>query len=148
MASGQDPSDPKWVHVREWREPEQLIRVSADAEDRGAVYFSGAGSMAGARALTELLDELRALIGTDKRFVAIVDLRDLAGAPLRAQFHIGKWLFARKRQIERVAVFGGRPFEMRIARAVMKIARMREASFFDSLDDALRWLGWGRTVYP
>ena len=68
--------------------------------------------------------------------------------PLRAQFVVGKWLFTRKKQLAQVAVFGGKPIEMKIARAVMTIARMKNAAFYDTREQAMAWLGWPEAVYP
>jgi len=144
---GPDVSDPRWKIVREWREPGQLILLTLDADHRACVYFDGKGSLDGAKALIDLVDRVRDEVGHDKVFAAIVDMRDLSGAPLRAQFVIGKWLFARKRQIAKIAVFGGRPFEMKVAQAVMTVARMKNASFFKTLGQAIAWLGWPPDVY-
>lgn len=147
MAGGPDLDDPKWTLTRTWEEPGQSLAMAVDGALRVAVPLRGRGSMAGAQALVEVMEDIRDALGHDKVFTAVVDLRELDGSPLRAQFLLGKWLFRRKAQLERVAVFGGRPFEMRLARAVMKIAMMRNAGFFNTLHEAIGWMGWPRDLY-
>ncbi|TNF23574.1 MAG: STAS/SEC14 domain-containing protein [Deltaproteobacteria bacterium] len=147
MAGGPDLDDPRWLLTRTWREPGQLLHIVVDPELRAIVYFSGKGSMGGARALIDVMESIRDAVGHDKVFSAVVDLRELDGSPLRAQFLLGKWLFTRKAQLERVAIFGGRPFEMRLAQAVMKIGMMRNAGFFDTQREAIAWIGWPRDLY-
>jgi len=147
MAGGPDLDDPRWITTRTWSEPGQVLHIAVDDQLRAAVHLAGKGSMGGARALIDVMEDIRDALGHEKVFTAVVDLRELDGSPLRAQFLLGKWLFKRKQQLERVAVFGGKPFEMQLARAVMKIAMMRNAGFFDSADEALRWMGWPREVY-
>lgn len=148
MYRGPDGDDPRWKIFRDFREPGQVVRVAIDAEHRVFVHFNGRGSTEGARAVTAMMDVVRDELGHDTVFEAIVDMRDLDGAPLRAQFIIGRWLLGRKKQISKVAIFGGKPFEMKVARAVMTVARMHNAHFCDHLDEAMRWLGWPREVYP
>lgn len=147
MPEGPDPSDPRWTVVREWSEPRQQIRIVVDAELRAIVHFRGDGSMPGAKALIDLMDDIREELGRDKVLTGLVDMRELSGAPLRAQFLIGKWLFQNKRQLASIAVFGGRPFEMKIAKAVMKIGGMKNATFVNRVDEAVAWLGWPTELY-
>jgi len=147
MAGGPDLDDPRWITTRTWSEPGQVLHIAVDEVLRAVVYLSGKGSMGGARALIDVMEKIRDHLGHDKVFTAVVDLRELDGSPLRAQFLLGKWLFQRKAQLERVAIFGGKPFEMRLARAVMKIARMKNAGFFDTGDEAIRWMGWPPELY-
>lgn len=123
--------------------------MTVDDELRLAVTFVGKGSMPGARALIQLADSIRDELGHELVISALVDMRRLDGAPLRAQFVLGKWLLTRRKQVSRIAVFGGRPFEMGLARAVAKIARMGRQTFFgQELADALRFLEWPPERYP
>jgi len=138
-----------WRAERHWHEPGQSIDITVDDAHRAVVVFDGKGSMDGARALVANIDAIRDELGHDVHISALVDMRRLDGAPLRAQFLIGKWLLARKKQIERVAVFGGKPFEMGLARAVMTIAGMSaKASFGNHRHEALAFLGWPNERYP
>jgi hypothetical protein len=138
-----------WLAERSWSEPGQHIHITVDAEHRSVVVFDGKGSMPGAKAFVDLVESIREELGAEIRIAALVDMRRLDGAPLRAQFIIGKWLLSRKKRIAKVAVFGGKPFEMGVARAVMKIAGMGEQSFFGNhLADALAFLGWPADRYP
>jgi hypothetical protein len=137
------PSAPRWLVDRTWEEPGQRIHITMDEDHRAVVVFDGKGSMHGAQALIDLIDGVRAELGTHIVISALVDMRRLDGAPLRAQFLIGRWLLSRKKQIAKVAVFGGKPLEMGIARAVMTIAGMgQKASFGNNMADAIRFLGW------
>ena len=140
---------PRWLAQRHWHEPSQVIDITVDAAHRTVVVFDGKGSMAGAKALVDLIESIRDELGPHSLISALVDMRKLDGAPLRAQFTIGKWLLTRKKQMDKVAVFGGKPFEMGIARAVMTIAGMgAKAHFGNHLTDALRFLGWPPERYP
>ncbi len=139
----------RWLAERTWAEPGQRIDITVDDAHRAVVVFDGKGSMPGARALIELIDAIRDELGHEIRISALVDMRRLDGAPLRAQFLIGKWLLTRKKQIAKVAVFGGKPFEMGVARAVMKIAGMGQQAFFGNhASEALAFLGWPSERYP
>jgi len=138
-----------WRAERHWHEPGQRIDVTVDHDKRTVVVFDGKGSMPGAKALVDLVESIRAELGQEIVISALVDMRKLDGAPLRAQFLIGKWLLSRKRQIDRVAVFGGKPFEMGIARAVMTIAGMGQKAFFGNhRHEAMAFLGWPEERYP
>ncbi|MFO0751313.1 MAG: STAS/SEC14 domain-containing protein [Myxococcota bacterium] len=138
-----------WRAERHWHEPGQDIDITVDHDHRVVVVFRGRGSLDGARALIELVDSVRDELGHTTVISTLVDMRLLDGAPLRAQFIIGKWLLARRKQVDRVAVFGGKPFEMGLARAVMTIAGMgAKASFGNHLADAMRFLGWPSERYP
>jgi len=152
MAGGANESEGVargWLVERTWRETNQVIHITVDATYRTVVVFDGKGSMDGARALIQLVDEVRDTLGHHVLIEALVDMRRLDGAPLRAQFLIGKWLLSRKKQIEKVAVFGGKPFEMGLARAIMTIAGMgSKASFGNHLKDAMAFLGWPSERYP
>ena len=120
---GPDRDDPRWKVFRDFREPAQLVRIAIDQGNRVFVHFNGRGSVDGARSVTEMMDQVRDELGHDVVFEALVDMRDLDGAPLRAQFVIGKWLLGRKKQIAKVAIFGGKPFEMKVAAAVLRQGR-------------------------
>lgn len=139
----------RWLTERTWNEPGQRIDITVDAEYRVAVVFTGKGSMPGAKALIDLVESIRDELGRDKMISALVDMRGLDGAPLRAQMTLGRWLMSSKKQIDKVAIFGGKPFEMGVARAIMTIAGMgQKASFGNHLSDALRFLGWPTERYP
>jgi len=148
--SQENPTTTKrWLAERTWNEPNQRIDITVDAEYRMAVLFTGKGSMAGAKALIDLIESLRTEFGHHVMISALVDMRRLDGAPLRAQVVLGRWLMMSKKQIAKVAIFGGKPFEMGVARAIMTIAGMgQKASFGNHLDDALRFLGWPPERYP
>ncbi|MCC6625315.1 MAG: STAS/SEC14 domain-containing protein [Deltaproteobacteria bacterium] len=148
-AGGPDETRPAWLVERTWRETNQVIHITVDTNHRTVVVFDGRGSMEGARALIQLVDEIRDHLGHHILIEALVDMRRLDGAPLRAQFLIGKWLLTRKKQIQKVAVFGGKPFEMGLARAIMTIAGMGSKAWFGNhLADALGFLQWPQERYP
>lgn len=143
-----NPSSP-WLAQRVWNEPGQRIDITVDDAYRVAVVFDGKGSMPGARALVDLLEDVRAELGPSVVISGLVDMRKLDGAPLRAQFTIGKWLLSRRKQVSKIAVFGGKPFEMGVARAVMTIAGMGQQAWFGNhLKDAVHFLGWPAERFP
>jgi hypothetical protein len=138
----------RWLAEREWREPGQVIHITTDEAYRTVVVFDGKGSMSGTKALMDLVESLRDQLGHHIRITVLVDLRRLDGVPLRAQFVLGRWLIARRRDIERIAVFGGKPLEMGLARAAMTVAGMADTAFFGQrLEDAVRFLGWPEARY-
>ena len=140
---------PRWLVERTWRETNQLIHITVDAAHRTVVVFDGKGSMDGAKALIQLVDEIRDQVGHHILISAMVDMRRLDGAPLRAQFLIGKWLLSRKMHIQKVAVFGGKPFEMGLARAVMTIAGMGSKAWFgNTVSEARAFLEWPVERHP
>ncbi len=118
------------------------IEIALDTQYRSLTRFYGKGTMPGARAFVAMLDEMIEAAGREHRTQAMSDLRQLHGSPVRAQFVIGKWLFKNKDLVEGVAVFGGRPWEMKLAKAVMKIARLDGVGFFQTEAEALAFLGW------
>jgi hypothetical protein len=144
----ENPS-PQWLAKRHWQEQGQVIDITVDPSHRTVVVFDGKGSMAGAQALIDLVESIRDELGHHILITALVDMRRLDGAPLRAQFTLGKWLLMRRKQMDKIAIFGGKPFEMGIARAVMTIAGMgSKANFGNHLEQALAFLGWPRERYP
>ena len=142
-------SDAAILARREWTDGIQTIHADVDAMLRSVVVFDGKGTMAGARALVTMVDDLRAELGEGKVLSALVDMRKLDGAPLRAQFLLGKWLLGTRKTIDKVAMFGGSPFDMGLARAVMTIAGMgKKAHFGQRREDALAFLGWPSERHP
>lgn len=118
------------VSRRQWIDGDSRIDIDIDDANRLLVVFLGRGSVAGAHALCALIDELRDEIGHTTMISALVDMRQVYSAPLRAQAIIGRWLLTRRNQIERLAVFGGGRLEMAIAKAIMTIAGMGQKAFF------------------
>ena len=98
--------------------------------------------MAGVRAFVRMLDAAIAQIGRENKTRTLVDLRALHSSPIRAQVVLGKWLFKNREVVDRLAVFGGRPWEMKLARGIMALARVREVGFFDDEGPARASLGW------
>lgn len=143
------PANSRMLVDRTWTEPGQRIHITMDEQHRAVVVFDGKGTMAGGQALMNLIDQLREEFGHGLVIAALVDMRKLDGAPLRVQFLLGKWLLTRKKQISKIAIFGGKPIEMGIARAVMTISGMgQKAHFGNHRADALRFLGWPEERYP
>lgn len=129
------------ISTRQWVDGDSRLEIDLDEDWRMKVLFFGKGSVEGAHALCRLIDEIRDEQGHDRVISALVDMRRIRSAPLRAQAIIGRWLLSRRSQIARVAVFGGGKLEMAIARAVMTIAGMGQKAFFGAtVDEALRFL--------
>jgi len=139
-------SESEYLFEREWTRGASIVRFRVDESYRSFCYFIGKGTMDGARAFLRFADEAIVHFGDDYRTQSLVDLSELHGAPLRSQFLLGKWLFKNKRYIQKIAVFGGKPYEMTIAKAVMKIARMKQVDFFKRGDEARRFLNFPADV--
>ena len=138
-----------WLAERHWSEDGQRIHITVDDAHRVVVVFDGKGSMPGAKALIDLIESIRTQLGEQILIAALVDMRRLDGAPLRAQFVLGKWLLGRKKQIDKVVLFGGKPFEMSIGKAVMTLAGMGQKAWFGNhLSEALSFLGWPAERHP
>lgn len=135
-------SDEK-IYEKTYDDGSVKIEIALDKQFRSLTRFYGKGTMGGARAFVAMLDEMVAVAGRENKTQAMSDLSQLHGSPVRAQFVIGKWLFKNKDLVDAVAVFGGRPWEMKLAKAVMKIARLDGVGFFQNQADAERFLGWG-----
>ncbi len=126
---------------REWR-GQGHITFTLDARYRSRTRMVGKGSMEGVRAYVAMLDEAVATFGRERTTTSLVDLTELRDPPLRAQLVLGKWLFTHRKQVERVAIFGGRPIEMKVAQAVVTMARLGGVGFFQDEASALGFLGW------
>ena len=135
-------SETTYLFEREWERGSARVVFRVDDVHRSFCYFSGKGTMDGARAFLRFVNEAIEEFGDEYLTTSLVDLSQLHGAPIRSQFLLGKWLFKNKRYIAKIAVFGGKPYEMAIARAVMKIARMKQVDFFKRGPDARAFLGF------
>lgn len=105
------------------------------------VTLGGKGTMAGVERLLAAMEEMEQCLRPGEKVNALIDLKALDGAPLRAQLRLGKWLLARRERAARIAIFGGKPVEIAVARAVMKIARMHHVCFSAHESEARAFLG-------
>ena len=135
-------------------QPLEPIRYSNRYDDPGFGWFTvvldadrvlhttinGKGTVPGTRALLAMYDEVAALREADEQVDGLMDLTGLSKTPLRAQAIMAKWLILHRHEIKRVALFGARPWERKIAQAVLKVARFDRAAFFKTRDEAARWL--------
>lgn len=129
------------LYDKRYEDPHGWFSFTIDPTFFTTVRFFGRGSMAGTHAFVAMLDDSLALNReTAPQVRSLVDMTHLSGTPLRAQFLIGKWLFGHKTHVERVAIFGARMWERKIAQAVMTIARMDCVAFFKTEDEARRFL--------
>lgn len=103
----------------------------------------GVGTVDSFRHLIDTLEEIYQTYPNTPKIRAGVDLTGGENAPLRAQMMLGKWLLSRRHRVGKLAVFGGPPLPMKIARAVCSIAGMKEAAFFRTCEDGLRYLNGG-----
>ena len=139
-------------------QPLEPIRYSNRYEDPGVGWFTvvldadrvlhatihGKGTVKGTRAIVAMFEEVAALRQGDEQVDGFMDLRGLSKTPLRAQAILAKWLITRRGAIHRVALFGARPWERKVAQAVLKLARFDRAAFFKTHDEAVAWLRPGR----
>jgi hypothetical protein len=133
---------PEILFERQWSDAQISIRFHVDEDMRSFAVFEGKGSMDSARQFVKMCDDAIVHFGAGYETRSLVDLRSLKGAPLRSQFLLGKWLLKNKRYVAKIAVFGGNKFEMTLARAIMKIARMKHVGFFNVESDARSFLGF------
>ncbi len=138
-----EPNENGFLFEREWADGKGgTITYSIDPEYKARVVMTGKGSMDGTHAFVKMLDEAIDELGRDKLVESKIDLRRLSHSPMRAQFVLGKWLFGNKKLIKNLAIFGGKAWEMKLARLIMKIARMPRVGFFDTEAQAVAFLGW------
>lgn len=114
----------------------------------GVVRFHGKGTVPGTKAFVDLLEESLSVLPEGAKVKSIADLRDLHGTPIRSQFILGKWLFANKKHIDKVTIFGAAAWETKLAKAIFKIARMKNVHFFKNEDEATDCLGLPRGYAP
>lgn len=130
------------LYDRAFEDGKVSISVQIDERYRTRIALKGRGTMEGVLAFLGMLDECIEELGTDHPVEALIDLLALDGAPIRAQVKIGRWLFAKRHLVKSVAVFGGKTWEMKVARAVMVIARIHNVGFFKEEPEAVRYLQW------
>ncbi len=114
--------------------------VVLDADQILFVTITGKGTMPGTRALLDMFDAIAALREPGERVDTFMDLSDLRKTPLRAQALMAKWLIKNRDLVKRVTLVGARPWERKIAQAVLKLARFDRAAFFKTRAEAERWL--------
>lgn len=105
-----------------------------------SMTLKGVGTVETFRILIDALEELHQTYLDSPKIRAGVDLTGGENAPLRAQIMLGKWLLSRRDRVGRLAVFGGPPIPMKIARAVCALAGMRDAEFFKTREEGIRFL--------
>jgi|GEM_PF-2240833 len=103
--------------------------------------FRGKGSVPGTREFARMLEDASNRLPPGSKVKAIADLTELSKTPMRAQFILGKWLFANRSKCGRIAIVGAAAWERKLATAVFKIARLSDIAFFQSLDEAKGHLG-------
>ena len=135
-------------------QPLEPFRYSNRYEDPGVGWFTvvldadrvlfttvdGKGTVVGTRALVAMYDEVSAMRVDGETVDAFMDLRAFSKTPLRAQAIMGKWLIKHRHQIDRIALVGAKPWERKIAQAVLKFARFDRAAFFETPEEAGTWL--------
>lgn len=137
-----EPDENGFLFTRDYDDGKGQISYTIDVDYKARVVMKGDGSMSGTNAFVTMLDQALDELGRDKHVFAKVDLRGLSNSPLRAQFVLGKWLFRNKKVIKNLAIFGGKAWEMKLARVIMKIAKMPRVGFFDTEPQAVQFLGW------
>jgi hypothetical protein len=134
-------SDPDLLFQRVYDDGEIRIQVGIDAAYNTTAILSGRGTVKGAKALTDILDEAADKLGRHNRTSSLVSLERLYDSPIRGQLILGKWLYQNRQLVKIISVYGGKPWEMKMARAVMQIAQINNAGFFQTEAEAKRFLG-------
>ena len=114
--------------------------VVVDSDHMLLVEIHGKGSMPGTRALLAMFDEIASMREGDEILDVLMDLSGLTKTPLRAQAVMAKWLLANRSLVGRVGICGAKPWERRMAKAVLKLARFDRAALFKTRGEAARWL--------
>ena len=139
-----EPEDEAFLLTRDYDDGKGTIKLTVDASYRVRLVLRGKGTMPGTLAFLKMLDESIRELDQDHKKAVSIDLRGLSGSPVRAQFILGKWLFKNKSNVAGLAIFGGKAWEMKLARLVVKIARLHGVGFFDTEPQAISFLGWDK----
>ena len=123
-----------------WRGDVGHFEMTISGDLLGITRFYGKGTMDGTRAFIAALDEGRDAVADAGMVRALIDLRQLEGVPLRAQLMLGKWLRSNKDRFNAIAVFGGKPWEMKFVKAVTKIAGFTNVGFYEGEKGAMDFL--------
>lgn len=132
-------TDPRYRN--EYRTPTNLIECICADDWRTMVRISGIGTVDGAHVLVEMLDDIMAL-DPSRTGASIMDVSGVTKTPVRVQFVLGKWLLKNRKRVERVALVGAKPWEQKLAKAVMRIARFDHVAILETIPEALAFLGW------
>ena len=120
--------------------------VTVDSDHVLFVAIHGKGTMPGTRALVAMFDEIATKREGDETLDVFMDLTGLSKTPLRAQAIMGKWLLVNRGLVGRVAIFGAKTWERKMAQAIFKVARFNRASLFKTQAEAASWLRPGRAT--
>jgi len=140
MSDPQPQDDSALRFDKTYRDSNGEFRVTMDEDAMIVMGFDGRGSIQGTWALVGILDEVTALLDAHEKVRCVVDLRGLSSTPLRAQLILGKWLFQHRGNVKAIAIYGARPWEKKLAKAVMKIARLKQVAFLDHEKAARDWI--------
>ena len=101
----------------------------------------GKGTVEGTQNIIEAFEELFQKIAPGDGVRVVIDMHEMNGSPLRAQMLLGRWLLKRRQRIVGAAIVGGKSLDLKIARTVVKMARMTEiVVFLESESQAAAWL--------
>jgi len=128
------------IYEREQQTGNSRMELRLTEDWRMDLKISGEGSVEGTHRLLEALEEALDAYPEAPPLDSAVDLSELRKSPLRAQFIMGKWLMGRRGRVGRLAVYEGQPLEMKLARAITRLARLDKVGFYEHRDDAMRWL--------
>ena len=114
--------------------------VVVDSDQVLYVTIQGKGTIPGTRALIAMFDEVASLREPGETIDVYMDLMGLSKTPLRSQAIMAKWLVANRGLVGRLALVGAKPWERKIAQAVLKVARFDRAAFFKGHSEGTAWL--------
>ncbi|MEZ4268532.1 MAG: hypothetical protein R3F39_19375 [Myxococcota bacterium] len=134
-------TNPNLLFHRVYDDGEVRIEVGIDPGYNTTAVLAGRGTVKGAKALCDILDDAANKLGRHNRTRSLVSLEKLHDSPIRGQLILGKWLFQNRSLVDAIAVYGGKPWEMKLARAAMQIAQVSNAGFFQTEAEAKRFLG-------
>ena len=127
----------------------ESVSITVDAARRAVMILDGKLTVPNARTVIGLIDDMHDELGHGVVISALVDMRKINGAPLRAQAMILKRLLQGRHQIARTAIvsFHG-AFETGVVKTVLGMAGLGARSIMcRSVPDALRFLEWPSERY-
>jgi hypothetical protein len=117
-------------------------------DNRAVLILDGKGTVPGAKVLVDLVDAMHDELGHGIVITALVDMRFLHGAPMRAQAIILRRLMAGKHQIAKASIVSANAFEMGVARTILGMTGMGARTYLTRhLPEAVRFLDWPAARY-
>ena len=130
------------LYENSYQDEKIAIEASMNSLYQMNFHFSGRGSSNGVVAFIDILTKMHEHIPNEENADALLNCLEYGRTPLLSQLQIGKWLLRNKKKTGRISIVGAKALEVKIAKAIMRIARIDRIAFFKNTADAYAWLGW------